>query len=77
MRLTIDIEEKDLEELMDLTGERKKGPAVIKAALEFARREKIRDFTKRVIAGEFDYPLTNDDLEAADMAELEARDGVN
>jgi hypothetical protein len=52
---------------MEVTGERKKGPAVIKAALEFARREKVREFTKRVMAGEFDYPLSNDELEAEDL----------
>jgi hypothetical protein len=67
MRITIDISERDLEALMEVTGERKKGPAVIKAALEFARREKVREFTKRVMAGEFDYPLSNDELEAEDL----------
>ena len=67
MRITIDISERDLEALMEVTGERKKGPAVIKAALELARREKVREFTKRVMAGEFDYPLSNDELEAEDL----------
>jgi hypothetical protein len=76
MRITIDVSERDLEALMEVTGERKKGPAVIKAALEFARREKVREFTKRVMAGEFDYPLSNDELEAADLNESE-RDGAD
>jgi hypothetical protein len=70
MRLTIDVGEEDLKELMDLTGEKKKGPAVLKAALEFVRREKVREFTRRVMAGEFDYPVTNDELEAAEIADM-------
>ncbi|MCW1915491.1 hypothetical protein OJ996_18035 [Luteolibacter sp. GHJ8] len=70
MRLTIDVAEEDLKELMDLTGEKKKGPAVLKAALEFVRREKVREFTRRVMAGEFDYPVTNDELEAAEIADM-------
>lgn len=70
MRLTIDVAEEDLKELMDLTGEKKKGPAVLKAALEFVRREKVREFTRRVMAGEFDYPVTNDELEAAEIADV-------
>ena len=76
MRITIDVSERDLEALMEVTGERKKGPAVIKAALEFVRREKVREFTKRVMAGEFDYPLSNDELEAAELEEPE-RDGAD
>ena len=76
MRITIDIDDADLRELMDLTGEKKKGPAVVKAALEFARREKIRNFTRSVMAGDYDYPLTNDDLEAADLADV-ARHGTD
>ena len=70
MRLTIDVAEEELNELMDLTGEKKKGPAVLKAALEFVRREKVREFTRRVMAGEFDYPVTNDELEAAEIADM-------
>lgn len=76
MRITIDIDDANLKELMDLTGEKKKGPAVVKAALEFVRREKIRNFTQRVMAGDYDYPLTNDDLEAADLADI-ARHGAD
>ncbi len=70
MRITIDIDEDTLREVMKFTGETKKGPAVTKAAMELMRREKIRDFTRRVMAGEFDYPVTNDELEAADSADI-------
>jgi Arc/MetJ family transcription regulator len=72
MRITIDIDEKILAEVMKFTGETKKGPAVVKAATDFLRRGHLDDFTRRVMAGEFDYPMTNDELEAADLEDLDA-----
>jgi len=67
MRITIDIDDKTLEEVMKFTGESKKGPAVIKAATDFLRRKKVSDYARRVMEGHFeDYPLTNDELEASD-----------
>ncbi len=74
MRITIDIDDDALREVMEWTGEKKKGPAVVKAALEFARREKVRDFTRRVMTGEFDYPMTNDELEAEELADIARMD---
>jgi Arc/MetJ family transcription regulator len=67
MRITIDIEESVLEDAMRLTGENKKGPAVVKAAQEFIRRQMAREFGRMVMEGEFaDYPLTNEEIEALD-----------
>ncbi len=67
MRITIDIEEATLEEVMKFTGETKKGPAVVKAATDFLRRKKVSEYARKVMEGEFgDYPLTNDELEACD-----------
>jgi hypothetical protein len=67
MRITIDIEEATLEEVMKFTGETKKGPAVVKAATDFLRRKRVSEYARKVMEGEFeDYPLTNDELEAAD-----------
>lgn len=52
---------------MRLTGEKKKGPAVTKAATEFIRHQMAREFAKEVMEGKFaDYPMTNDELEAYD-----------
>jgi hypothetical protein len=67
VRITIDIREEDLEAAMTLTGELKKGPAVTKAVMGFIRRERVNEVTRRALAGEFDYPLTNDELEAAEF----------
>jgi Arc/MetJ family transcription regulator len=67
MRLTIDIDEEILENAMKLTGEKKKGPAITKAATEYIRREMVKKFANMVMEGQFeDYPMTNDELEASD-----------
>ena len=67
MRITIDIDESVLGDAMRLTGENKKGPAVVKAAQEYIRRQMAREFGRMVMEGEFaDYPLTNEEIEALD-----------
>ena len=67
MRITVDIDEDLLSDAMRLTGETKKGPAVVKAASEFVRRQMAREFGRKLMEGEFgDYPMTNDELEDFD-----------
>jgi hypothetical protein len=67
VRLTIDIEETVLRDAMRLTGENKKGPAVVKAAQAFIRREMAREFGRKLMVGEFgDYPMTNEAIESLD-----------
>jgi hypothetical protein len=67
MRLTIDIDENTLDQVMKYTGETKKGPALVKAASEFVRRQLNREFARKVMEGEFsDYPMTNDEIEDFD-----------
>lgn len=67
MKITIDIDDQVLQDAMNLTGERKKGPAVVKAATEFIKREMSKKFGRLLREGEFgDYPLTNAEIEALD-----------
>ncbi|MDA7935635.1 type II toxin-antitoxin system VapB family antitoxin [bacterium] len=67
MRITIEIDDKVMKEAMLVTGEKKKGPAISKAASEYVRRQMIRRFANKVMEGGFeDYPMTNDELEAVD-----------
>lgn len=67
MRITIDIDEGLLRDAMFLTGETKKGPAIVKAASEFIRRQMAREFGRKLMDGELgDYPLTNDQIENLD-----------
>jgi Arc/MetJ family transcription regulator len=67
MKITIDIDDKLLQEAMTLTGEKKKGPAVVKAATQFVKREMAKQFGTMLREGEFgDYPMTNDEIEEFD-----------
>ena len=64
MRITIDIDEEVLSDAMRLTGESKKGPAVVKATREYIRRQMAREFGRKLMEGEFeDYPLASENLE--------------
>lgn len=67
MRITVDIESEVLADAMRLTGETKKGPAIVKAAQEFIRREMAKEFGRKLMEGEFgDYPMTNEEIEDFD-----------
>lgn len=69
MRITIDIPDETLRDVIRLTGERKKSPAVAKAAAEFVRRCKAQELGRLLRESAFDYPLTNDAIEAREDAE--------
>lgn len=67
MRITVDIDEAVLADAMRLTGETKKGPAIVKAAQEFIRRQMASEFGRKLMEGEFgDYPMTNEQIEDFD-----------
>lgn len=56
MRISVDIEEDTLAEVMALTGEKNKSPALAKAVIEFVRRSRAREFGRLIREGAFDYP---------------------
>lgn len=64
MRISVDIDDATLEEVMALTGEKNKSPALAKAVTGFVRREKAREFGRLIREGAFDYP----DPEPVDVA---------
>lgn len=66
MRITVDIEEGMLKELVDITGEKKMSPAVSKAVTEFVKRKKAREFGRMLREGAIDYGTTNDEIEKSD-----------
>jgi Arc/MetJ family transcription regulator len=66
MRITIDIDESLLEEVMKLTGENKKSPAVAKAVENYVKRAKAKELGRMLREGVFDYPMTQEDIEARD-----------
>lgn len=63
MRITVDIEENTLKDLIRITGESKKSPAVAKAVSDFVNRRKAREFGRLLREGTFDYDSTNEDIE--------------
>lgn len=63
MRITLDIDEAELGRIQAATGIRKKSPAVREALGRYVRDLERRRFLRRVLAGETDYSLTNDQLE--------------
>ena len=70
MRLTVDLDENELARIQEETGIRKKSPAVREALGRYVRDLERRRFLRRVLAGETDYPLTNEEIE--DLATYDA-----
>ena len=66
MRITIDIDESLLKDVVALTGENKKSPAVAKAVENYVKRAKAREFGRMLRENYFDYPVTNEEIEARD-----------
>ena len=63
----MDIDEKSLAELLKVTGQKKNSPAVAFAVRDFLNRKKARDFGRMLREGQFDYPATNEEIEARDI----------
>lgn len=56
MRITIDIEDDILAEVMAITGEKHKSPALAEAVRGFVRRQRAKEFGRMIREGVFDYP---------------------
>jgi Arc/MetJ family transcription regulator len=67
MRITVDIDEGTMDELMIITGEKMKSPAVSKAVEEFVKRKKAKEFGRMLREGTFDYSTTNEAIEKLDV----------
>jgi Arc/MetJ family transcription regulator len=69
MRITVDIEDEVLTELLKITGDKNKSPAVARAVTEFVRRKQAREFGRMIREGFFDYPSTAEDAGGVDLAD--------
>jgi Arc/MetJ family transcription regulator len=65
--MTVDLDEKTLDELLKVTGIKKNSPAVAFAVRDFLNRKKARDFGRMLREGAFDYPATNEEIEKRDV----------
>ena len=68
MRITVDIEDEVLAELLKITGDKNKSPAVARAVTEFVRRKQAREFGRMIREGVFDYPAPVADPAGMDTA---------
>lgn len=68
MRITVDIEDGILRDLLEITGDKNKSPAVARAVTEFVRRKKAREFGRLIREGAFDYPAPAADQGGMDPA---------
>jgi len=69
MRITIEIDANNLKKVQKITGQKKKSPAISRALADFLRMRERRAFIEKALAGQTDYPLTNEELEARDVYE--------
>jgi Arc/MetJ family transcription regulator len=67
MRITVEINDAVIDDLMRITGEKMKSPAVSKAVEEFVKRKKAKEFGRMLREGAFDYPVTNEAIEKMDV----------
>jgi len=63
MRMTIDIDEKQLALIQQATGIRKKSPAVREALGCYVQDLAKKRLLRKVLTGQTDYSLTNEELE--------------
>jgi Arc/MetJ family transcription regulator len=66
MRITVDIDESILNDLVGMMGETKKSPAVSRAVTEFVKRQKAKEFGRLLREGAFDYSVLNEEIEKYD-----------
>jgi Arc/MetJ family transcription regulator len=64
MRITVDIDDSQLQMIRQATGISKKAPAIRQALTEFVAESKRKRFLSKVMEGRVDYGSTNDELEA-------------
>ena len=53
MKITVDISENDLKDIMRFTGEKKKGPAIVKLVSDSLMLKRRRELSEEVMSGKF------------------------
>jgi hypothetical protein len=64
MRISVEVEDEILKEVMALTGESGKGPALSRAIEEFVKRRKAAEFGRLIRENFFDYPEISPEMDA-------------
>lgn len=58
MRISADIDESTLDDLLKITGDKSKSAAIARAVKDFVNRQKSKEFGRLILADAFDYPDT-------------------
>jgi hypothetical protein len=67
MKITVDMSDSEIREICRVTGERKKGPAIRKLAIDALSLKKREELAQKFIDGEWGVELKGfEDVEAAD-----------
>ena len=69
MRITLEIDAAELKQIQKATGLKKKSPAVSRALADFLKMQQRQQLIERALAGQTDFALTNEELEARDVYE--------
>jgi hypothetical protein len=72
MKITVEISESDIREICNVTGERKKGPAIRKFVADALQMKRRKQFVKDVLAGKWGVEL--DGFEEAQRADRRAEE---
>jgi len=64
MRITVDIDDKNLVAVVQATGIRKRSPAIRRAIADYVKDVERKRFLLKVMEGKTDYSSTNEELEA-------------
>lgn len=63
MRITVDVDEKKVGSILELTRQKKMSPAVALALDEFLEFKQRQAFIAKVMAGKTDYETSNEEIE--------------
>ncbi len=74
MRISVDIDEATLAEVMALTGESQKSRALARAIMEFTYRRRAKEFGRLIRESAFNYPDPADSADPANPIPPLARD---
>ena len=69
MRITVDIDANCVKRIQQLTGQKKKSPALAEALADYVREQEKKTLLAKVLAGKTDYRMSNEELEALDRYE--------
>jgi len=69
MRITVEIDANVVKRIQRLTSQKKKSPALSQALTNYLREDEKKKLLAKVLAGQTNYSMTNEELEGLDLYE--------